>query len=107
MTGLDADRARNCLDRHSGVFGDGGWVLHVTQDEVADLQQAKQRIQEAKVKAFGTETPGRIRLWYFALQCAASGTARCRKAAIVAAYEGYVELLDQLRTHAMRRVAVE
>lgn len=107
MARCDAERAGNCLGRHEEVFNPEGWVLHVTSAEVADLKNAKDRIKDAKVKAFGTATPGRIRLWYFSLLCVGSEAARGRRAAIMTAYEAYIDLLERLRNLAMSRVTAD
>jgi hypothetical protein len=107
MARCDAERAGNCLGRHAGVFKAEGWVLHVTSAEAADLHYAKERIMAAKVKAFGTATPGRIRLWYFSLLCVGSKAARRRRAGIMTAYESYIDLLERLRTMALSRVSAD
>jgi hypothetical protein len=107
MVRRDAQRADNCLGRHDNVFNSEGWVEHVTQSEVADLHQARNRIRDANLKAFGTAAPGRLRLWYFSLMCVGSEAARDRKAGIVAAYEAYVELLERLRSAALSRVSID
>lgn len=84
----------------------GGWVLLASQSEIAELLDAKKRIQAVKRNAFGTDTPGRLRLWSFSVRCRFGSTdALAHRAYIVAAYKAYFELRERVRTLALGRAS--
>lgn len=82
----------------------GGWVLLASQSEIAELLDAKKRIQTAKRNAFGTDSPGRLRLWSFSIRCRFGSTEALRhRAYIVSAYKAYFELHERVRALALGR----
>ncbi|WP_126223395.1 hypothetical protein [Burkholderia ambifaria] len=84
----------------------GGWVLLASQAEIAELLDAKKRIQTVNRNAFGTETPGRLLLWSFSIRCRFGSTEALRhRAYIVAAYKAYFELLERVRSLALGRAS--
>jgi hypothetical protein len=100
-----AERAAHCLVRHENLFDAASWVPHVTTAEAADLEYAKGRIRSATLRAFGTGSPGRLRFWCFTLLCLGSRAARHRRAVMLAAYEAYIDQLEELRRAALNRAS--